>query len=215
MINLKNIYTSIKNRISPPKETIPRPNYYTLFDEIDEETLCLEFGNDILLFHNDISEKLMDLRRQIMNKTGFIFPLTRFLHNMDLQENQYVIKIMGKTVYEGYVIPNAKDATEEIIKNLEKIILNNFDTLLTNNTVENYLNHIEDSNPRLVCNTIRYLTLGDIKKILVEILNEGKSIKNITYIFEKINENMVNHDGVQYIPQNPVKIANKICHNIM
>lgn len=215
MINLKNIYLSIKNRISAPKEVVPRPNYYTLFDEIDEEILGLEFGTDILSFHNDISDKLMDLRRKIMHNTGFIFPLTRFLHDIDLQENQYVIKIMGKTVFEGYVIPNAKDATEEIIKNIEKIVLSNFDKLLTNNTVENYLNHIEDLNPRLVCNTIRFLTMGDIKKILVEILNEGKSIKNITYIFEKINENMVNHDGVQYIPQNPVKIANKICHGII
>lgn len=215
MINLKNIYLRIKNRISPPKEVVPRPNYYTLFEEIDDEILTIEFGNDILAFHNEITDNVVNLRRKIMQETGFIFPLTQFLHNMDLQENQYLIKIMGKTVFEGYVVPNVKDATDEIIKNFENVVMNNFDKLLTNNTVENYLNHIEDLNPRLVCNTIRFLTLGDIKKILVEILNEGKSIRNITYIFEKINENMVNHDGVQYIPQNPVKIANKICHNIM
>src|SRR5574344_1033372 len=79
--------------------------------------------------------------------------------------------------------------SEYITKALEYVAVKYVDDLLDYDDIDKYLEVVERENEFLVDNIIPdVLTYSDIKYIMTSLIKEKVSIKNITYIFEKIND---------------------------
>ena len=66
--------------------------------------------------------------------------------------------------------------------------MENLDLVFTNEITEKYINAVQSRNGWLVWNVSHLIPVTGIKVILVNLLKNGKSINDITYIFEKICE---------------------------
>ena len=79
--------------------------------------------------------------------------------------------------------------SEYIAKALEYVAIKYVDDLLDYEDIDKYLEVVEKENEYLIENIVPdLLTYSDIKYLLVSLIKEKVSIKNITYIFEKIND---------------------------
>ncbi len=78
---------------------------------------------------------------------------------------------------------------EYIAKALEYVAVKYVDDLLDYEDIDKYLEIVEKENEFLVENIIPdILTYSDLKYLMTSLIKEKVSIKNITYIFEKIND---------------------------
>ena len=78
---------------------------------------------------------------------------------------------------------------EYIAKALEFVCIKNIDELFDYNDLNRYVDIVVDKNPYLIENCVPdFISLAELKYMLVNLLKEQVSIKDITYIFEKIND---------------------------
>ena len=78
---------------------------------------------------------------------------------------------------------------EYIAKALEFVCIKNIDELFDYNDLNRYVDIVVDKNPYLIENCVPdFISLAELKYLLVNLLKEQVSIKDITYIFEKIND---------------------------
>lgn len=197
----------------------------------------LEFGYGIIPLADvnqggDLLDRVVMIRRQIALELGTVVPIIRLRDNIQLNPNQYIIKIKGIQVTEGeilfdhYMAMNPGYVTEEITgiptfepsfhlpaiwitegqreraeslgytvvdppsiiaTHLTEVIRNHIAELLTRQDVQNLINNIKESNPALVEElTPKLLGLGEIQKVLQNLLSEGISIRDLLSIFETL-----------------------------
>lgn len=103
--------------------------------------------------------------------------------------------ITGKEIWwidnklaEDYWI-NGFSAVEYIARAVEFVSIKNVSELLDYNDINHYLLTVEQRNPFVVNNIIPdFISLSELKYILINLIRERISIKDIDYIFEKIND---------------------------
>ena len=84
----------------------------------------------------------------------------------------------------GYTVV---DPPSIIATHLTEIIRQHIDELLTRQDVQNLINNLKDSNPTLVDElTPKLLGIGEIQKVLQNLLKEGISIRDLLTIFETL-----------------------------
>ncbi len=216
-------------------EEIRKPENVTSLLQVDP--IELEFGYGIIPLADvnqggDLLDRVVMIRRQIALELGTVVPIIRLRDNIQLNPNQYVIKIKGIQVSEGEIlfdhymamnpgfveeeisgIPTfepsfhlpAKWITESqreraeslgytvvdppsiIATHLTEIIRTHISELLTRQDVQNLINNIKETNPSLVDElTPKLLGLGEIQKVLQNLLKEGISIRDLLSIFETL-----------------------------
>ena len=104
--------------------------------------------------------------------------------------------------------------SEYIAKALEYIAVKYVDELLDYDDLDKYIDVVNDSNPFLVENVIPdFVSLADLRFILTSLIREHVSIKDLVYIFEKINDYA--EDSVKSDLLNKIRLAlaNRICRN--
>ena len=197
----------------------------------------LEFGYGIIPLADvnqggDLLDRVVMIRRQIALELGAVVPIIRLRDNIQLNPNQYIIKIKGIQVSEGEIlfdhymamnpgyvedeisgIPTFEPAfhleamwiTESqreraeslgytvvdppsiIATHLTEIIKQHLDELLTRQDVQNLIDNIKDNNKTLVDELVpKLLSVGDIQKVLQNLLREGISIRDLITIFETL-----------------------------
>ena len=195
----------------------------------------LEFGYGIIPLADvtqggDLLDRVVMIRRQIALELGAVVPIIRLRDNIQLNPNQYIIKIKGIQVSEGeilfdhYMAMNPGYVEEEITgiptfepsfhlpavwiteaqreraesygytvvdppsiiaTHLTEVIRTHLDELLTRQDVQNLINNIKDSNTTLIDELIpKLLNVGEIQKVLQNLLREGISIRDLVTIFE-------------------------------
>lgn len=78
--------------------------------------------------------------------------------------------------------------------------------------LEKYLDVVREANEFLVENLIpEHFTLTDVKLILTSLIKEKVSIKDIVYIFEKLNDLSVNTDKEDILDELRLSLAKQIC----
>ena len=95
---------------------------------------------------------------------------------------------------------------------MKNLLINNFRLLLTNELTEKYIESVRVNNSILVWDVTSAISTSEIRIILGDILNKGKSIKNISRIFEKISEQIFVEN--RYNCRNPHKISEAILNQI-
>ena len=165
-----------------------------LFDSLNEDIILVQIGSDLIPFAEFICNLISSLREEIKDECGFILPPVRILENECYQENEYTIDVRGEQAASGFLIPNEEGIREEFYEALKTVAYARIDDIFTNELAEKYINIVQRENGRLIWDLTNLLSVVDIKVILSDIINMGKSINNINYIFEKIGEQILS-DG--------------------
>lgn len=205
--------------------------------DVENADLELEFGYGIIPLADvnqggDLLDRVVMIRRQIALELGTVVPIIRLRDNIQLNPNQYIIKIKGIQVTEGeilfdhYMAMNPGYVEEEITgiptfepsfhlpaiwitesqreraeslgytvvdppsiiaTHLTEVIRSHIAELLTRQDVQNLVNNLKESNPVIVDELIpKLLGLGEIQKVLQNLLSEGISIRDLLTIFETL-----------------------------
>jgi flagellar biosynthesis protein FlhA len=197
----------------------------------------LEFGYGIIPLADvnqggDLLDRVVMIRRQIALELGTVVPIIRLRDNIQLNPNQYIIKIKGVQVSEGeilfdhymamnpgyveeeitgiptfepsfhlpaiWITENQRERAESmgytvvdppsiIATHLTEIIRNHIDELLTRQDVSNLINNIKENNGTLIDELIpKQLGIGEVQKVLQNLLKEGISIRDLLTICETL-----------------------------
>lgn len=104
--------------------------------------------------------------------------------------------------------------SEYIAKALEYVAVKYVDDLLDYDDIDKYLEVVEKENEFLIENIVPdLLTYSDIKYLLTSLIKEKVSIKNITYIFEKINDFAEEGSKADILNKIRLSLARQICRN--
>ena len=216
-------------------EEIRQPENVNSLLQVD--AIELEFGYGIIPLADvnqggNLPDRVVMIRRQIALELGTVVPIIRLRDNIQLNPNQYIIKIKGIQVSEGeilfdhYMAMNPGYVEEEITgiptfepsfhlpaiwitegqreraeslgytvvdppsiiaTHLTEIIRQHIAELLTRQDVQNLVNNLKETNPSLVDELIpKLLGLGEVQKVLQNLLKEGISIRDLLTIFETL-----------------------------
>lgn len=157
------------------------------FNTLSEDTIMFNVGFDLVPFAEEMVKSIKNSRNKIKNKTGFIIPLIRITSSKTLQENEIVVYIQGKEVFQEFIVFNKKEINKEIENIVNRIYDEYLDEIFTNEILENYISQVQRKNAWLIHDIMQILFVAEIKQLLMSLLKNGKSIKNISLIFEKIS----------------------------
>ena len=208
---IKNLF-NIKNN-EDEAELSTEEKIDCLFDNLYEDIILLHLGEDLAAFGQLFCNIIQQLRDEIKNECGFILPNVHVQDCSILQENEFLVFIRGERVEDGFLIPNEKGINEEFYDIFKTVIYNRMEDIFTNSLAERYIDIVQRKNGWLICNLSRVLSVPEIKIILSDIINNGKSINDIDYVFEKIGENVLLDGGYQDWygrKYNPHEIAKRV-----
>ncbi len=216
-------------------EEIRKPENVTALLQVDP--IELEFGYGIIPLADanqggDLLDRVVMIRRQIALELGTVVPIIRLRDNIQLNPNQYIIKIkgiqtsMGEILFDHYMAMNPGYVEEEITgipttepafqlpaiwitegqreraesvgytvvdppsiiaTHLTEVIRQHIAELLTRQDVQSLVDNLKESNPSIVEELVpKLLGLGEIQKVLQNLLSEGISIRDLLTIFESL-----------------------------
>lgn len=217
------------------KDDMRRPENIMPLLQVDP--IELEFGYGIIPLADpnqggDLFDRLVMIRRQIALELGLIVPIIRLRDNIQLDSNQYLIKIKGNDMAKGNIVfdhylamsPGSVEGEIEGIDTIEpafglpakwirsdlrekaellgytvvdpssvisthltEVIKKYSFELLSREDVKQLIDNAKDTNPSLVDELIPGLmSIGDIQKVLANLLGEGVSIRNLVSILEAL-----------------------------
>ncbi|WP_407307340.1 flagellar biosynthesis protein FlhA [Desulfosporosinus sp. SB140] len=180
----------------------------------------------------DLLDRIVLIRRQIASELGFIVPVIRVRDNMNLQPNQYIIKIRGAEVATGEIMADqymamsngfddeslpgtptkepafgldAKwinamyreqaelngwmvvDAPTVLATHITEVIKAQAWNILNRQDVKTLVDHAKEQAPAVVEELIPdLLSLGQIQKVLTNLLRERVSIRDMVTILETL-----------------------------
>ena len=177
-----------------------------LFNSLGGDVITLELGEDFVDYKDAILETIGKYRETLKEKNGFIIPSVHILSNDELQENEIIVKVREKQVLEKFIVPNEKHLKKEVEKSLELICENYIDDIFTYELTEKYINTAQNKLLGTIWHVTAIYTITEIRTVLVNLLENKKSIKNIVYIFEKFAEHALSsgfgeHHSAQKLAQ--------------
>ncbi len=230
--------TKIENEVSAEDisaNEIRKPENVVSLLQVDP--IELEFGYGIIPLADtnqggDLLDRVVLIRRQIALELGCVVPMIRLRDNIQLNPNQYIIKIKGIQVSEGeilfdhYMAMNPGYVEEEITgiptfepsfhlpaiwitegqreraetlgytvvdppsiiaTHLTEIIRSHIYEMLTRQDVQTLVDNVKESHQTLILELVpKLLSIGEIQKVLQNLLREGISIRDLVTIFETL-----------------------------
>ncbi len=232
--NVQAIEGEVDN-VSLEAQEIRKPENVVSLLQVDP--IELEFGYGIIPLADvnqggDLLDRVVMIRRQVALELGTVVPIIRLRDNIQLNPNQYIIKIKGIQVSEGeilfdhymamnpgfveeeitgiptfepsfhlpaiWITENQRERAESlgytvvdspsiIATHLTEIIKSHISELLTRQDTQNLINNIKENNATLVEELVpKLMSVGEIQKVLQNLLSEGISIRDLLTIFETI-----------------------------
>ena len=225
-------------------EEIRKPENVISLLQVDP--IELEFGYGIIPLADanqggDLLDRVIMIRRQIALELGTIVPIIRMRDNIQLNPNQYIIKIKGIQVTEGeilfdhYMAMNPGHVEQEIsgiptfepsfhlpaiwitesqreraesfgytvvdppsiiATHITEIIKTHIAELLSRQDVQTLIDNLKETNSVLVDDLVpKLLGIGEIQKVLQNLLREQISIRDLLTIFESLADHaQTTHD---------------------
>lgn len=167
--------------------------YNENFNLLSEDIIRFNVGYDFVPVIDDLLEAIKNARKKLTNETGFVFPLVRVIDDSSIQENKVVVFVQGKEVYEEFFVCTKKEIEKETEKIIRKIYGEYLDEIFTNELLDKYIEQVSKRSCWVVWDILKVLLTSDLKYLLISLLKNGKSIKNITNVFEKIS-NILNYN---------------------
>lgn len=218
---------------STPAEDLRKPENIIPLLQVDP--IELEFGYGVIPLADpnqggDLFDRLIMIRRQIALELGVVVPMIRLRDNIQLESNEYIIKVKGSEVANGQIMfdhymamnPGTAegeidgietlepafglpavwitsdqresaeilgytvvDASSIISTHLTEVIKRHTSELLTRQDVKNLIDNVKESHGTLVDElTPSLMSVGEIQKVLANLLDEGISIRDLATILE-------------------------------
>jgi flagellar biosynthesis protein FlhA len=232
-----------KQEISHAEELRKPENVLGLLKVDDIE---LEFGYGLIPLADveqggDLLDRIVMIRRQIAMELGLVVPIVRLRDNIQLNPNEYVIKIKGVKVAKGEVYfdhylamdPGTAEGELEGIETIEpafglrakwiteserekaeiygyivvdppsviathltEIIKEKAHELIGRQDVKMLIDNVKDEHPAVVEELVpKILSLGEIQKVLSNLLREQISIRDMVTILETLADyGKITHD---------------------
>ncbi len=158
---------------------------------------------------------------------GIVYPNYR----MFFEENLLVTKKIKDAIYDEDTLTGKKvvwipkekcknfweeglSGAQCITRALEFIAVKFVDEILDYNELDKYIEVVDENNSFLIENLIpEFLTLADLRYILTSLINERVSIKDITFILEKINDFADDTDKTDILRKLRLSIGRQITKN--
>ncbi len=224
-----------KEEVESEVEEIRKPENVIPLLQVDP--IELEFGYGIIPLADkaqggDLFDRLVMIRRQCALEQGIVVPMIRLRDNIQLEANEYIVKIKGVEVARGeilfdhYLAMNPGGAEGEIkgidtvepafglkakwiddrereraeilgytvvdppsiiSTHLTEVIKRHSHELLGRQETKVLIETLKENYPALVEElTPHILTIGEIQKVLANLLREGVSIRDLVTIFETL-----------------------------
>ncbi len=216
-------------------EEIRKPENVVSLLQVDP--IELEFGYGIIPLADanqggDLLDRVVMIRRQLAVELGVIIPTIRLRDNIQLNPNQYVVKIKGVEVASGdllldhFMAMNPGTVEEEvdgipttepafglpalwisdkmrdraemlgytvvdppsiIATHMTEVVRRHAHELLGRQEVQSLLDNVRNTNPVVVEEVIpKLLSIGDLQKVLANLLRESVSIRDLVTILETL-----------------------------
>ncbi|HEX7065308.1 MAG TPA: flagellar biosynthesis protein FlhA [Bacillales bacterium] len=180
----------------------------------------------------DLLDRVVMIRRQLALELGLVIPVVRIRDNIQLDPNEYRIRVKGNDVAKGELLldhfmamsPGVEDDSIEGVQTVEpafglpalwisedtkeraelsgytvvdppsvvsthltEVIKKHAHELLGRQETKQLIDHLKESNPTLVEEvTPEPLSVGEVQKVLSNLLRENVSIRNLPVIFEAL-----------------------------
>jgi flagellar biosynthesis protein FlhA len=218
-------------------EEMKRPE--NIFSLLNVDPIEVEFGYNIIPLADvnqggDLLDRVVMIRRQCALDLGMIVPMIRLRDNIQLNPDEYVIKIKGIEAARGELKPEdlmvmnpsggaldieglktrepafglpAKwiksdkkeraeslgytvvDASSVLATHLTEVIKNYAHELLGRQEVKNILDNLKEQYPALLEELVpKVVTVGEVQKVLSNLLREGVPIRDMVTILESIGD---------------------------
>ncbi|MCG8334410.1 MAG: flagellar biosynthesis protein FlhA, partial [Proteobacteria bacterium] len=216
-------------------EEIRKPENVVSLLQVDP--IELEFGYGIIPLADvnqggDLLDRVVMIRRQLAVELGMIVPIIRLRDNIQINPNQYVIKIKGVEVDSGelildhfmamdpgavedtidgiettepafglpalWITENQRDRAEMlgytvvdppsvIATHLTEVVKKFAHELLGRQDVQTLIDNVKESYPTIVEELVpKLLSVGEIQKVLANLLREGVCIRDMVTIMETL-----------------------------
>ncbi|HOJ09607.1 MAG TPA: flagellar biosynthesis protein FlhA [Clostridiales bacterium] len=218
-------------------EEIRRPENVMTLLQVDP--IELEFGYGIIPMADveqggDLLDRVVMIRRQLALEIGMVVPVIRLRDNIQLGQNEYMIKIKGVEVAKGELVPdhflainpgtveqeiegiktneptfglpamwiNEKqmdraevlgytvvDLPSVVATHLTEVIKQYANVLLGRQEVQSLIDNVRQNYPVIVDELVpKLMTIGEIQKVLANLLKEGVSIRDMVTILETLGD---------------------------
>jgi len=216
-------------------EEIRKPENVVSLLQVDP--IELEFGYGIIPLADvnqggDLLDRVVMIRRQLALELGMIVPIIRLRDNIQLNPNEYVIKIKGVEVSKGELMPDhylamnpglveeeidgiktvepafglpaiwinesqrdkaemygytVVDPPSIIATHLTEIIKKFAHELIGRQEVQTLIDNVKQNYPAIVDELVpKVMTVGEIQKVLANLLKEGVSVRDMVTILETL-----------------------------
>ncbi len=216
-------------------EEIRKPENVVSLLQVDP--IELEFGYGIIPLADtnqggDLLDRVVMIRRQLAVELGVVVPTIRLRDNIQLNPNQYIVKIKGVEVARGdllldhfmamnpgtveediegipttepafglpalWIADSMRDRAEMlgftvvdppsiIATHMTEVVRRYAHELLGRQDVQSLLDNVRTSNPVVVDEVVpKMLSIGEIQKVLANLLREGVSIRDMITILETL-----------------------------
>ncbi|MBI9011936.1 MAG: flagellar biosynthesis protein FlhA [Clostridiales bacterium] len=216
-------------------EEIRKPE--SIIPLLQVDPIELEFGYGIIPLADpnqggDLFDRLVMIRRQIALELGVVIPMIRLRDFIQLDANEYIVKIKGSKVaggsimFDHYLAMNpgnvegeikgietvepafglpalwineterekaeiygytVVDPSSIISTHLTEILKKHVHELLGRDEVKSLIDNLRESSPTVVDELIpNIMSIGDVQKVLANLLREGVSVRNLLTILETL-----------------------------
>lgn len=135
---------------------------------------------------------VQDSRNRLARETGLLLPIIRLRDNCILEKNSYRVLVYGETAITG--VKEVEDSAfyANIIYAVEDYCRKNYVKIINKNIVKTMIDNIKHQYPGVVDGVIpEQISYLKVEKKLKELLNEGKSIKDLIHILEELEEECI------------------------
>lgn len=209
----------------------------SVIDLLHVDAIEFEFGYGLIPIADknqggDLLDRVIMIRRQCAMELGIVVPVIRIRDNIQLQPNEYVIKIKGNQVASGQIMldhylamsPGIDDDSIEGIETVEpafgmpalwvndsmkeeaemagyaivdppsvvsthltEVIKRHAHELIGRQEVKSLVENMREGSPAVVEELIpNLMTIGEVQKVLMKLLKEKVSIRNLLTILETL-----------------------------
>ena len=167
------------------------PNKY--YDRLGTDILMITLGSEL----NDYADteqggnllpRIAKLRKKLTEELGYVIPNVRVIPSVENEPKEFDIWVRGKLVAKGDVSdkPEFLDDADVITEELHKVVLSQVNYILSLNSVYKMTELVRSRDALLVDYMKDYVDSLDIRNILVSLLEQKLSIKDIELIYLKI-----------------------------
>lgn len=209
----------------------------SVIDLLHVDAIEFEFGYGLIPIADknqggDLLDRVIMIRRQCAMELGIVVPVIRIRDNIQLQPNEYVIKIKGNRVASGAIMldhylamsPGVDDEAVEGIETVEpafgmpalwvnedmkeeaemagyaivdppsvvsthltEVIKRHAHELIGRQEVKSLIENVRETAPAVVEELVpQLMTIGEVQKVLMKLLKEKVSIRNLLVILETL-----------------------------